>query len=999
MLHPFQRRLLAEDFVRLRRADERRRYASSQRHGRIDPNPHQIDAVVFALKRIPEGGCILADEVGLGKTIEAGLIIAQLLAEGMRRILLIVPKSLVGQWQTELYSLFGIEAHEGRLDPEAFSGDGVFLVHRDFAGGPKGSSLLRAADPFELVVIDEAHEVFANIYKRFDKDGNYRDDSDEAQMADRVRSLLKPTATPVLLLTATPIQNSLAELWGLVQYVEPLGVLLGKLPTFREVFCEDGGRKLAADQAFELRRRLGSVLQRTLRRQAQEFLEVPFVERRAKLIEVSMSPEEKELYNDVTAWLMHPYLCSFNVKSRRLLLIGFHRRMASSLVALRSSLDKVARRLQVQLEGAGGGSWSDLAKEFAQDFEEELQDFEEPEDDEPTEPPSHHRLRAELERVKGFITRAKGILRETKAVCLLEVLKVVRERGAKGDGTGKVVVFTESLQTQDFLYDFLTTNENSYRPEDVTLFRGDNELPRAREALGRWEAEVGRAIPSGNAPSRQVAIRLALVHEFEKRSKVFIATEAGAKGLNLQFCENLINYDLPWNPQRIEQRIGRVHRYKQKRPVTIFSFIDRANEAQRLTFEILSQKLDLFGKVLGESDAVLHSPSSEFPEPLVSGLAADFESQLRSIYAQARSIDEVAQQLRILRDSIEVKRQEFDAEQARAVELIRTRFDNSVRNVFLGYKEELPASLEELDHDLDLVIGNYLKSAGVVAERNESSGRITYKISPSPHLPAAYRNGGTFLVGHAHDLSQGEPLHPGHPLVWAAVEEARQATSEPLPVVELVASGTPLSEILSSHIGRRGRLIVTKVSYRGLESFDHLLVTALLEGQNAPLVGLTVESLLALSLRNAMLSEAPLALNQALLNDAIEEAVLEDQAASTSKDQDRFNRNLEQLDRYLDDQILVLQRKCSSLERNLEAMKNRKEKAAAPSLLTPLDRNIHSLEREMFRLEERIERLRDGEDPNYQQWRDRLYHRRFQRPVVEHVLEVDFKVVGGDITC
>src|SRR5207253_6259565 len=179
----------------------------------------------------------------------------------------------------------------------------------------------------------------------------------------------------------------------------------------------------------------------------------------------------------------------------------------------------------------------------------------------------------------------------------LEVLKVVRERGETGTGTGKVVIFTESLQTQEFLYDLLATNDNGYGPDDVTLFRGQNDSPRAREALQRWEEEVGRAIPSGNAPSRQVAIRLALVHEFEKRSKVFISTEAGAKGLNLQFCENLINYDLPWNPQRIEQRIGRVHRYRQKRPVTIFSFIDRANEAQCLTLEILTKKLDLFGKV------------------------------------------------------------------------------------------------------------------------------------------------------------------------------------------------------------------------------------------------------------------------------------------------------------------------------------------------------------------------------------------------------------------
>src|SRR5580704_16899628 len=169
--HPIQRRYLAEQLVRLRRADEQQRYAAAQRQGRIDPNPHQIDAVIFALKRIPEGGCILADEVGLGKTIEAGLIISQLMAEGMRRVLLVVPKSLLGQWQTELYTLFGIEAREVRLDPEAFTGAGVFLTHRELAGGPKGASLLKPADSFDLVVVDEAHEVFSGIHKRYDKEG------------------------------------------------------------------------------------------------------------------------------------------------------------------------------------------------------------------------------------------------------------------------------------------------------------------------------------------------------------------------------------------------------------------------------------------------------------------------------------------------------------------------------------------------------------------------------------------------------------------------------------------------------------------------------------------------------------------------------------------------------------------------------------------------------------------------------------------------------------
>src|SRR5438046_8536462 len=125
-LHPFNRRILAEDLVRVRRPDDRERYAASQRQARIDPNPHQIDAVIFALARLREGGCILADEVGLGKTIEAGLVMAQLMAEGARRVLLLAPKSLLGQWRQELFDTFGVEAREGQARPGGLDGEGVF---------------------------------------------------------------------------------------------------------------------------------------------------------------------------------------------------------------------------------------------------------------------------------------------------------------------------------------------------------------------------------------------------------------------------------------------------------------------------------------------------------------------------------------------------------------------------------------------------------------------------------------------------------------------------------------------------------------------------------------------------------------------------------------------------------------------------------------------------------------------------------------------------------
>src|SRR6202158_1794701 len=146
-LHAFNQRILADDLVSVRRPDDRERYAAAQRQARIDPNPHQIDAVIFALRRLREGGCILADEVGLGETIEAGLVIAHSRPQGAQRALLILPKSLIGQWQNELLNLFGIQAQEAQAN---FTAPGVYLVGREFAGSARGAEQLGACATFDL---------------------------------------------------------------------------------------------------------------------------------------------------------------------------------------------------------------------------------------------------------------------------------------------------------------------------------------------------------------------------------------------------------------------------------------------------------------------------------------------------------------------------------------------------------------------------------------------------------------------------------------------------------------------------------------------------------------------------------------------------------------------------------------------------------------------------------------------------------------------------------
>src|SRR6266849_4037308 len=393
-LHAFNQRILAEDLVRVRRPDDRERYAAAQRQARIDPNPHQIDAVIFALRRLREGGCILADEVGLGKTIEAGLVIAQSRAEGAQRILLIVPKSLIGQWQNELLNLFGIQARE---DHANFIASGVYLVGREFAGSERGATALGAAPPFDLAVIDEAHEIFAGLHKRYGRDGIYDEASDEALMAHRVRGFLR--STPVLLLTATPMQNSLVELWGLVQYVEPTGTLLGDIATFRKVFCSEDDRTLVPGQEHELQRRLAMVQRRTLRRQAQEFLDRPFTQRRCRLYEYAMSDAERSRDDDGSEYLLEPSLYAFAGRQRRLLLIGFHRRMASSISALAASLENVAARLRRLGAGQPVG---DDAIEVLHDLEEE-EEIEASSEDAPVLA-NRGAVAAELARVEDFVT-------------------------------------------------------------------------------------------------------------------------------------------------------------------------------------------------------------------------------------------------------------------------------------------------------------------------------------------------------------------------------------------------------------------------------------------------------------------------------------------------------------------------------------------------------------------------------------------------------------------
>jgi hypothetical protein len=969
-LHPLQRYWRTRELLRMRSSSDRLRAGAAVRAGRIDPNPHQIEAVRFALERLPEGGAILADEVGLGKTIEAGLVCAQRIAEGANRILLLAPKPLLGQWRQELESLFGLVAREGL---EHADGPGIVMVGREAATSEKGHSVLREAPDFDLIIVDEAHEVFSGLYRRFDKDGEYRAERKDAAYAGNLYSLLKQSEAPVLLLTATPIQNRLVELWSLVQYIDRTGTLLGRLPTFRALFeAGDGRRSLEPLAEGELRRRLSEVVQRTLRRQAQEFLPQPFVDRHAKTFQYSLSDDERALLDDVTEYLLTPRLAAFNGSSRQLQLISFHRRMASSRRALCKSLEQVEARLEKLLAGERPGAFGERDSNLLDVAD--LEDDELPlvEDLDET-PMTEDEIAAEIERVRGFISRARGLRHDAKLEALLHAIRLVVEERSGGSGSGKALLFTESLATQEYLRDALVES-GLVQAGEVTLFRGTNDGPRAREALARWREETQARVAPADRPSADVAVRLALVHEFKTRTRIFISSEAGAKGLNLQFCETVINYDLPWNPQRIEQRIGRCHRYGQSRTVTVINFIAEDNEAEQLLYEILDRKLQLFDQVLGTSDAILGSG-------LVSALGPELETTLRDIHERARTREEIVESLRKLRDEFDERRQAYEQTHRQTVGLIESTFDAEVRRVFKNHAETLAGPLRGLDHEMTAVLTDYLDRLGVEHEVVETPPARYLRVQGDARLPQGFQEPFELGIG---DVRQRPALHLGHALLTAA-SEAAQADANAWRGRAIVAR--PSSDALAPLRGRRGRATVVWVRVDGFEVVDLFVPIVLLDGDDRALPEDSARALLGALLEDAQPSAAPF--DEVLFEDVVEEALLEAGQDLDDENRDRHHRRLSRLERSIEDRCRILGERLRSQSAQLESAIEQRDGAIGPDRRADAERRLARIEGELEATRNELEFLRSREDPEYQAMRSRTLRRRYLPPTPTRLFDVE----------
>ena len=615
MVTPYHARYFANE-ITCRRTDDNR-LSQSLFDAKVDLNPHQIDAALFALKNPLQEGVMLADEVGLGKTIEAGLVLCQKWAERKRNLLIVCPAILRKQWGNELVEKFGLptmvvdktvvnQAMKKTNGGKLFNfcknqiGNNVLIVSHQFAS--KEQATFKQFD-WDLVVIDEAHKM-RNAHKADNK------------MGQAMRNAFG--GKKKLLLTATPLQNSLMELYGLSTLLDDH--IFGDRKFFQKEFVRRGN-------VAELKERMASFVKRTLRKNVLEY--VRYTERKTITQEFMPTVAEFALYEQISEFLRKESSYALPKRHKHLTALILRKLLASSPQAVLGTLKAILLRLQnlQQPEQNQDEPLSEIEALFdGEELTTEDVEADELESEEiavsVSDELNQAALQAEITEIEGFIRLAEGLQQDSKILALLTALQTGFAEIAKLGANQKAIIFTESVRTQKYLFDFLT--QNGYA-DNVVLFSGTNNDPNSVAIYQDWLVRhQGTEKITGSA---EVDKRSALIEHFKEKAQIMIATEAASEGVNLQFCSLLINYDLPWNPQRVEQRIGRCHRYGQKFDVVVINFLNKRNLADQRVLELLTEKFKLFQGVLGASDEVLGRIES----------GVDIENQIANIYATCRT--------------------------------------------------------------------------------------------------------------------------------------------------------------------------------------------------------------------------------------------------------------------------------------------------------------------------------------------------------------------------
>lgn len=641
-------------------------FAKSLSTARVDMNPHQVDAALFALQPPIPRGAILADEVGLGKTIEAGLVIAQRWAEGHRRILLVVPASLRKQWTQELFDKFGIPAFileaksykerqkQGYARP--FEVDNNVVVTSYEFGALKADDLRKTN--WNLVIFDEAHRL-RNVYRK-----------GASKRAKALRDAL--TGTFKLLLTATPLQNSLMELYGLVSIVDDK--LFGDEASFKTTY---GGRPDPATLLI-LRDRLKPICRRTLRKDVQEAGHINYTKRIPVTFKFEPHDNEVKLYEGLSSYLQRKDTIAFGEKPNQLVTLVVRKILGSSTFAVAQTLESIIARLkEMQRPDIEDVSDLDDADEIAEEW---TNGDDAAESEEASIDPV--KLKAEIAELEIYLALARTITVNAKGEKLIAILNGVLDEIESKGGKRKAVIFTESVRTQKYLADLLAANGYA---RQIALMNGQNNDPESLAIYADWKKRhEGSDAISG---SKTADMKAAIVEAFREHKTILLATESGAEGINLQFCSLLMNFDLPWNPQRVEQRIGRCHRYGQLIDVLVVNFLNLKNRAEERVFELLDKKFKLFDGVFGASDEVLGVIES----------GTDFERRVFEIHQSARNKDEIDAEFDRLQAELD---EQIKADVVDARGKLMGFFDQDVVRILKNRKETIERVMSEFEERL-----------------------------------------------------------------------------------------------------------------------------------------------------------------------------------------------------------------------------------------------------------------------------------------------------------
>lgn len=925
MITDYQCKYIAHDLIRRRPSGSAEKMAVAVAGAQVDMNPHQVDAALFAFESPLSKGALLADEVGLGKTIEAGLVISQKWAEGNRRILIIAPSNLRKQWHQEMNEKFFIpctilesksynsEIRAGNFQPFQ-PNDSVVICSYQFA---RNKAADVAVTPWDLVVIDEAHRL-RNVYKP----SNIIANTLKVALAERNK----------LLLTATPLQNSLLELYGLVSFIDEHS--FGDLKSFREQFAGVG-----QERAFELlRERLKPVCHRTLRRQVTAY--VPYTKRHAILQEFSPDEAEDRLYNLVTDYLQRENLHALPASQRALMTLVLRKLLASSSFAIAGALLSISDRLQARLDsGRLAASVTDAVEEDYEALDETQDEWIDDHKQEPLSEADQRALELEIAELREFAKLATSIKQNAKGRALLAALDVGFAKAREFGAAEKAIIFTESRRTQSYLLRVLA---GSPFADSIVLFNGSNTDEQSRAIYQAWLAQhQGSDRVTG---SRTADMRSALVDYFRDTGKIMIATEAGAEGINLQFCAMVVNYDLPWNPQRIEQRIGRCHRYGQKHDVVVVNFLNRKNEADQRVYQLLSEKFLLFEGVFGASDEVLGAIES----------GVDFEKRIAEIYNECRQPNEI-------KAAFDVLQRELGSEISEAMTVAR-------RKLMENFDDEVREKLKLRDHDTNLHLNHFEQQLMRLAQ-HELDGAATFINGSSFRLDAvpSWVESNTIPTG-LYELPRrsGEAhfFRVNHPLGSAIVNRAR---SRDLPICEVVfdySSHEGRISAVEPLIGQSGWMTASLLSVEALgQGEDHILLAAQCD-DGVMLSDEATSRLLTIPAHGGIAVE---------ISDGVATAL----ASHLNAQQDRIRRSISErnacffemeankLDGWADDLKVGLERELKELDRQIKEARRAatvaltlEDKLAGQKAVKALEAERSTKRRSLFDAQDRIDEQR-----------------------------------------